>query len=386
MRTICVFTGSRSEYGLLKGLMAKIEKDSSLILKILVSGTHLSPEFGLTYREIEEDGFSIDERVITLVSADTATAICKSIGLGMISYCEALERLKPDILVILGDRFEALAAATAALTSKIPIAHIHGGESTIAAIDEAFRHAITKMSNIHFTSTEIYRHRVIQLGEDPSTVFNVGALGVENCKNLNLLSRVDIEKKIHHRLGRRNALITFHPETLGNNSPQNQFSQLLQALKQYNDLTSIFTKTNSDTEGRIINFMIDEYCRGNSENAIAVTSMGQLLYLSTMAEVDIVIGNSSSGIIEAPSLKTPTVNIGKRQQGRIKAKSVIDCDCEWKAIVSAIKKGLSIGKTCNESVYENPYELDETSAAIIRNLKSYNCQNIQKTFFDIAIG
>ena len=384
MRTICVFTGSRSEYGILKGLIQKLNDDFSFRLKLLVSGSHLSPEFGLTYHEIERDGFKIDEKVITLISADTSIAICKSIGLGLIGYSEALERIDPDILLILGDRFEALAVAIAALSAKIPIAHIHGGESTIGAVDDAFRHAITKMSYIHLASTEVYRQRVIQLGEDPQRVYNVGALGVENCKKLELLNLRAIEKQINFQFGSKNALITFHPETLGEISSESQFRNLLAAIDHFNDIQCIFTKTNPDSEGRIINRLIDDYCKANPKRSTSITSMGQLLYLSALSNVDVVIGNSSSGIIEAPSLKTPTVNIGIRQQGRVKAESILDCESDKKSIMLAIENGIKLSKEANESIYANPYDFDGTSNSIIKILKTFRIGgNIQKKFFDI---
>ena len=384
MRTICVFTGSRSEYGLLKGLIQKIAKDANFDLKLVVSGSHLSPEFGSTYREIEQDGLEIDEKVITLVSADTSTAICKSIGLGLIGYSEALERISPDILLILGDRFEALAVAIAAISANIPIGHIHGGESTVGAVDEAFRHSITKMSYIHFTATETYRKRVIQLGEDPERVFNVGALGVENCKNLRLFDQQYVEKQMGFSLGSKNVLITFHPETLGVNSTEKQFQNLLDAIEQFKDITFIFTKTNPDANGRIINYLIDDYCRQNPNKATSFTSMGQHLYLSTLSIVDVVVGNSSSGIIEAPSLKTPTVNIGERQRGRVKAKSIIDCTNDTESIERSIKKAMQISNKPEKFLFANPYEKHGTSDVILKLLSSFCIdRNIKKAFYDI---
>ena len=387
MRKIGVFTGSRSEYGLLKGLCKKIQADKRLELNIFASGTHLSPEFGLTYREIENDGFNIDEKIITLLSSDTPIAVCKSIALGLIGYSEALDRVHPDILVILGDRFESLAMAIAALSARIPVAHIHGGESTFGAVDEAFRHAITKMSHLHFTSTEKYRDRVIQLGETPDNVFNVGALGVENCKKLVLLKQSDIEKKLKCKFGKRTALITFHPETLTGESSEIQFHNLLDALDQFNDIYYIFTKANSDSDGRIINFLIDDYCRIHKDNSFSITSMGQQLYLSTLSLVDLVIGNSSSGIIEAPSLKTPTINIGLRQQGREKAESVIDCNSDTDSIVSAINQGLSSSDKSDKSIFNNPYEREGSSDTIIHILKNISLKKITlKAFHDLPIG
>jgi GDP/UDP-N,N'-diacetylbacillosamine 2-epimerase (hydrolysing) len=320
-RKVCIFTGTRAEYGLLKPLMDEIKSDPDLELQIVASCMHLSPEFGLTYKEIEKDGFNIDEKVEMLLSSDTPSGIVKSMGLGMIGYTDALNRLKPDITVVLGDRFEALAFAIASFVNRIPIAHLYGGEATEGLIDEGIRHSITKLSYLHFTSTEEYRKRVIQLGEEPERVFNVGALGIDNIKKMKLLNKDEIESKLGIKFKSKNLLITYHPVTLKKDESEKEFKALLNVLREMEDTLFIFTKPNADTEGRRIIKLIEEFVKENNDKAIVFTSLGQLNYLSIMKYVDAVVGNSSSGIIEAPSLKVPTINIGDRQKGRIKLKA-----------------------------------------------------------------
>ncbi|EDP73164.1 UDP-N-acetylglucosamine 2-epimerase, partial [Hydrogenivirga sp. 128-5-R1-1] len=379
------FTGTRAEYGLLKPLMYEIKKDKDLELQIIASGMHLSPEFGLTYKEIEKDGFTIDEKVEMLLSSDTPFGISKSIGLGVIGYTDALERLKPDITVVLGDRFEALAFVIASFTLKIPIAHLYGGETTLGVLDEGYRHAITKLSYLHFTSTEEYKKRVIQLGEEPERVFNVGALGIDNIKKLKLLSKEEVEKRLGKKLKKRNLLITFHPETLKKGSSENQFKELLKALDELEDTLLIFTKANADTEGRKINYLIDEYASKNKEKTVVFTNMGQLLYLSTMQFVDAVVGNSSSGIIEAPSFKIGTINIGDRQKGRIRAESIIDCKPDYESIKKSINKLFSQNFRQKLKNVNNPYENKNTARKIKNILKSFELDNLEKKFFDIPV-
>ena len=300
-RRICIFTGTRAEYGLLKPLMDEVKKDRELELQIIVSGMHLSSEFGSTYREIERDGFTINEKIDISLSSDTPIGLCKSSSLGLTKFSRAYERLKPEIVVIFGDRFEAFAAAIAAMISRIPIAHINGGESTFGLIDEAIRHSITKMSYLHFTSTEKYRKRVIQLGEDPKKIFNMGAVGLDNIKRMKLLSKKKLEKELNFKFNKYNLLVTFHPVTLENNTSGKHFQNLLDALDELKNTNIIFTKANADTDGRVINKIIDRHVLKNSHKAIVFTSMGRLKYLSTMQFVDAVVGNSSSGIREAPS-------------------------------------------------------------------------------------
>jgi GDP/UDP-N,N'-diacetylbacillosamine 2-epimerase (hydrolysing) len=382
----CVFTGNRAEYGLLKPLIEKIDLSPDLDLQMIVSGTHLSTEFGLTYRDIEKDGFRNYERVEMILSADTPTSICKSLGLGCIGYGEAINRLGPNLLIILGDRYEAFAAAISAMVNQIPIAHIQGGESTQGAIDEAIRHAITKMSQLHFTSTETYKKRVIQLGENPKNVHNVGSLGVEVIKNTVLLSKQKTESKLGLSLNGLTALLTFHPETLEKTDPAMQFKEVLDAIEDIPNLKVIFTKTNPDPKGRIINEMIDNFVLGKKDKYVSFKSMGSLLYLSTLSHCNIVIGNSSSGIIEAPSLNTVTINIGGRQKGRIKASSIIDADPNKMSVVQAIKKALSPGFGNSIKNFSNPYEKTGTSDKVLNIIRSsISNLKLKKVFFDIEI-
>jgi GDP/UDP-N,N'-diacetylbacillosamine 2-epimerase (hydrolysing) len=342
---------------------------------------HLSPEFGLTYRQIEQDGFTINKKVEMLLSSDTSVGISKSMGLAHFGYADAFEELNPDIIVLLGDRFEILPAASCALVAGIPVAHIHGGEITTGAFDDAIRHSITQMSHLHFTSTEEYRQRVIQLGEHPDRVFNVGALGIENIWRLKLLSKKELEKRIGFELGERCILVTFHPVTLDENSAEKQFSNLLDAITDVEELRIIFTKSNADIGGRIINQMIDNYVSQNRNSAIAFTSMSQTLYLSAMKHVDAVVGNSSSGIIEAPSMLVPTVNIGDRQKGRIRAASVIDSSQSKKSVATALGKGLSYNFKQSIKNIKNPYEKKNTAKEIKRKLKICDLGKIIKKQF-----
>lgn len=388
MKKICVVTGTRAEYGLLKPLIEKINKDEQLQLQLVVSGMHLSPEFGLTYQEIEQDGFEIMERNEMLLSSDTPNGITKSVGLGTIGFADIFTRIAPDMVVILGDRYEALAAATAAMIHRIPIAHLHGGELTQGAIDDAIRHSITKMSTLHFTSTEEYRQRVIQMGEAPETVFYVGALGVENIKMQKLMKKEELSQSIKLSLDMPYIMVTFHPVTLEKNTAGEQFENLLLALERYKEYNIIFTKANADTDGRIINQTIERYVKKNTDRASAYTSLGMIRYLSALKYCEMVIGNSSSGIIEAPSFQIPTVNIGNRQLGRVRAESVIDCGNSVEDISAAIRKAKMLkteGRICN---IENPYEKPDTSWNIISEIKKYLLQSetIEKRFYDINRG
>jgi len=383
IQKICVFTGTRAEYGLLRPLLKELKADPELVLQIMVSGMHLSQEFGMTYQEIEKDGFFIDEKIEMLLSSDSSTGICKSAGLGMISFGEALERLGPDMVVILGDRFETFAVTACAMLKQIPTAHIHGGEITRGAIDDQIRHAVTKMSHVHFTSTENYRKRVIQLGEDPEFVHNVGALGVENIRKVRLLTGSEFEDLAGFHLPEKSFLVTFHPVTLEKEQSLKQLDALFRALDQFKDYFVIFTKANADEQGRSMNRMIDAYC-GSRGAAFSVTSLGQLLYLNALQRVKAVIGNSSSGIIEAPTFKIPTVNIGSRQDGRIKPASVIDCEPSEDGIVRAIKKSLSSEFVKTIQDLTNPYEKENTAQKIKQILKSVRYNHIiKKTFYDL---
>lgn len=383
-RKICVITGSRAEYGLLYWLIKEINDNESLELQLVATCMHLSPEFGLTYREIEKDGFSIDWRVEMLLSSDTPVGVSKSMGLAMMGFADAYEHLEPDMVVILGDRFELLSAASAALVARIPIAHIHGGETTEGAIDEGIRHSITKMSHIHFTTTEIHKKRVIQLGEDPNMVFNYGAPGIDNINKLKLLNRVQLEKAIKFELGNRNILVTFHPVTLEKSTAEEQFKNLLHVLGELDRVSIIFTKSNADTDGRIINKMIDDFILKRPKTAVVFTSLGQLLYLSTVRHMDGVVGNSSSGLIEVPSFKVGTINIGDRQRGRIRGDSVIDCEPTKKDIVLAFKALFSQSFQDSLETTINPYGEGGTSEKIVKNLVNQNLKKIiKKKFYNL---
>lgn len=381
---ICIVTGTRAEYGLLYWLMKEIEADKDLELQVIVTGMHLSSEFGLTFKEIEQE-FKIDKKIEMLLSSDTHIGICKSMGLAQISFAEAYGELKPDLVVVLGDRYEIFSAVSSAMISNIPIAHIHGGETTEGLIDESIRHSITKMSQLHFTSIEEYRKRVVQLGEDPSRVFTVGGLGIENIKRLKLLSREEFEKSIDFNLNKKNILVTFHPVTLEKATAKKQFQELLFAIDELEETNIIFTKANSDTDGRVINQMIDEYVSKNSEKAVCFTSLGQLRYLSALQYIDAVVGNSSSGLLEAPSFKIGTINIGDRQKGRISSESVINCKETKEEINKAFKQLYSKEfKKLLEKV-QNPYGVGCSSQKIVKILKSIKYDNLlKKSFYDIG--
>jgi GDP/UDP-N,N'-diacetylbacillosamine 2-epimerase (hydrolysing) len=380
-RKICVVTGTRAEYGLLYWSMKQLAEREDAELQIIVTGMHLSPEFGNTYTSIEKDGFQIDRKIECLLSSDTSVGISKSVGLGVISFSEAYADLKPDLVLVLGDRFEILAAVTAAMLSRIPIAHCHGGEATEGLIDEAIRHSITKMSQLHFASTDEYKNRIIQLGEQPHTVHNVGALGIENINRIKLLDKIGFEESIDCKLKTNNYLVTFHPVTLDDASAESQFNELLLALDQLEDSLIIFTKPNADNDGRIIITMIDEYVAANREKSIAFTSLGQLRYLSAMPLLDAVIGNSSSGLIEVPSFKIPTINIGDRQKGRITGTSVINCESDQVSISEALVKANSEAFKLELKDAKNPYGEKNSSDDIVEKVLSTNLTGILKKQF-----
>lgn len=386
MRKICVVTGTRAEYGLLYWLLKEIEADDDLRLQIVVTGMHLSPEFGLTYKEIEKD-FKIDKKIDMLLSSDTAIGISKSMGLAQISFSEAYDSLKPDIVVVLGDRYEIFSAASAAMVARIPMAHIHGGETTEGAFDEAIRHSITKMSHLHFTATDEYRNRVIQLGEHPCRVFNVGGMGIENINRLKLLNKEEFEESIKFKLNKKNILVTFHPVTLENNTAEEQFQELLNAIDKLEDTNIIFTKANSDTDGRVINLMIDEYVSKNKDKSICFTSLGQLRYLSALQHMNAVVGNSSSGLAEAPSFKIATINIGDRQKGRVKASSVVDCEPNRKSILEAFGRIYSDKFQQNLKNTINPYGNKFASKKIVEIIKKTDLTSIlKKSFYDLRVN
>lgn len=384
-KKICIVSGSRAEYGLLYWLAKEIEIDHNLKLQIIVTGMHMSSEFGLTYRVVEKD-FKIDKKINIDLSSDSSLGISKSMSIAQKSFAKSYNKLKPDIIVLLGDRYEIFSAATAALISKIPIVHIHGGEITKGSWDDCIRHCITKMSYLHFVASEEYKKRVIQLGEEPSRVFNIGGMGIENIKRLKLLSNQEFNKSINFKLNKKNILVTFHPATLDNDTPRKQFQELLDALKDLDDTNIIFTKTNSDLGGKIINKMIDQYVSKYPKKCIGFTSLGQLRYLSALQYVDAVVGNSSSGIIEAPSFKIGTINIGDRQTGRTKALSVIDCKPNKKDIKKSLKIIYSSKFQNLLKTVKNPYEKDKglASKKIVKILKNLKIQNsLKKNFYNI---
>ncbi|WP_078127705.1 UDP-N-acetylglucosamine 2-epimerase [Leptospira alexanderi] len=383
-RKICVITGTRADYGLLRWLIFEISKSSKLDLQIIATGMHLSPEFGLTYKEIENDGFLIHKKIEILLSSDSKVGVSKSIGLGLISFSEAFADLSPDIILVLGDRFEILAATVAALISRIPVAHLHGGETTEGAFDEGIRHSITKMSHLHFVAANEYRNRVIQLGEDPSNVFLVGGMGIDGIKKSNLLKKEELESSLNIKLKRNNLLITFHPVTLEESTAKAQMTELLSSLETLSPETGlIFTMPNADTDGRIIFELVKEFTSSHS-NAWHFTSLGQTRYLSCLQFVDAVVGNSSSGIIEAPSFKVGTINIGDRQKGRLRAKSIIDCEPTKEEIVNAFEKLYSSDFQKNLSTTVNPYGEGGASEKIVKVLETIEVQGIlKKKFFNL---
>lgn len=388
MKKVCVITGTRAEYGLLRPVIDRIYKSDELELQLAVTGMHLSTEFGLTYKEIENDGYPITNKVEMLLSSDTPVGITKSMGVALIGFADYFDANKPDIAVILGDRYEMLVAATAAMIAGIPIAHIHGGELTEGVIDEAIRHSITKMSHVHFTTTEEYRKRIIQLGEMPQTVYNVGALGIENAKTLPLLHKEELEKELDFRFTTATIMVTYHPVTLEKMASEIQFKMLLDVIDRHREISVIFTKANADTDGRIINRMIDDYVNSNKERCRGYTSLGQLRYLSALQFCDAVVGNSSSGIIEVPSFKIPTVNIGDRQRGRIHAESVIDCGYSREEIEVALLKALSFDFRDRLANIENPYEGQHTSYEIVRIISEAlrNGIDAKKKFYDLEVN
>ena len=382
-RKICVITGTRAEYGLLRLVMQGVKEDQELTLQIMATGMHLSPEFGLTYREIERDGFCIDCKVEMLTSSDTSVGIATSMGLGMIKFADALDELNPDLIVVLGDRFEIFSAISAALVARIPVAHVHGGELTEGAFDDALRHSITKMSHLHFVAAEEYRQRVIQLGEQPDRVFLVGGLGIDNIKSMTLLNRAALEASLDFKLGRKNLLITFHPVTLETATAAEQMAELLSALDQLQDTKLIFTMPNADTDGRRLIKMVEQFVAQHS-NACAYTSLGQLRYLSCIAQVDGVVGNSSSGLAEVPSFKKGTINIGDRQRGRLQAASVINCEPSRMSISAAFATLYSLDFQNKLSKVTNPYGEGGASNKVVETIKNYPLEGlVKKTFYDL---
>ena len=384
-RKICVITGTRAEYGLLRWVMQGIKDAPELTLQVIATGMHLSPEFGQTYREIEQDGFQIDRKVEMLTSSDTPVGIAKSMGLGLIGFADALNELKPDLIVVLGDRFEIFAAVAAALVARIPVAHLHGGETTEGAFDEALRHSITKMSHLHFVAAKEYRQRVIQLGEQPERVFQVGGVGIDNIKRLKLLDRAELETSLDFKLGAKNLLITFHPVTLETSTAEDQMAELLAALAELKDTQLIFTMPNADTDGRALIKMVQQFV-AQHPNARAYISLGQLRYLSCVAQVDGVVGNSSSGLAEVPSFKKGTINVGDRQRGRLQAASVINCEPTRQCIDAALKKLYTADFQMSLSQAQNPYGEGGASEQVVKTIKNCALDGIaKKSFYDLPV-
>ena len=383
MRKICVITGTRAEFGLLRPLIELIANDKELQLQLIATGMHLSPEFGYTLNEIIDAGFVVDKKVECLLSSDSSVGVSKTIALAVSGFADALAELTPDLVIVLGDRTEILGAVIATAMANIPIAHLYGGETTEGAYDEAIRHSITKFSHLHFTSTEAYRKRVIQLGEYPDTVFNVGAIGIDAIKKLPLLDRAAFEQSIGFKLKKRNVLITYHPVTLEKEAPIETFENILTALDELTDTTLIFTHANSDKNGRIINKMITEYVSSHKDKAVEFKSLGQLRYLSALQFVDFVIGNSSSGMTEVPAFYIPTINIGDRQKGRINCESVINCNNSLEDIKKSIT--FALDKTFREKIQQQEllYGNGTTAEKILQIIKEHNHISIKKSFYNI---
>lgn len=384
-RKICVVTGTRAEYGILSALMSEMACDNELKLQVVVTGAHLSEEFGHTYQHIEDDGFHIDAKVEMLLPGDSRVSITKSTGRGVMGFADAYDRLQPDLIVVLGDRYEILAAAQAALLMNIPMAHIHGGEITEGAVDESIRHAITKMAHLHFTSTERYRMRVIQMGENPANVFAFGAPGLDNFVRMKLPDLSSLEESLGIKLKAPVFLITFHPETFADDAPQAAVKPLLDSLASFGDATCVITKANADAGGKAINAELGSFAEKFPDRVVLVSSLGQARYLGMLKVADVVIGNSSSGIIEAPAAGVPTVNIGDRQKGRLRAPSVVDCANNSQAISTAILKCLSNSFREEAFAKENPYGQPGLISKEIKGiLKTVELEGILvKRFFDM---
>ena len=382
-KTICIITSSRADYGLLKLVIKEIMHDSYLTLKLVATGMHLLPEYGNTFQEIIQDGYLIDKKIEILMGENNAKGVSESIGLGISKFADMFAEMKPDLVLILGDRFEIFAAAIAAHVALIPIAHIHGGELTEGALDDAFRHSITKMSQLHFVSTQEYARRVIQLGEHPSRVYNTGALGIDVASKLKLLEKDELEAKLNFKFGERTLLVTYHTTSLESEYTRDQIQELLSALNELHETHLLFTLPNADPDSNIISSAINEFVAGH-KNAKVFTSLGQLLYFSCMALADGVIGNSSSGILETPFFRKGTINIGKRQLGRIQSESVINCSAKKNSILSSIETLYSNEFQKKLKVFENPYGQTGASEKIVEVLKAIPTLKIlQKKFYNL---
>ncbi len=386
MRKICVVTGTRAEYGLLSRLMRMIKESQITHLQLIATNMHLSPKFGNTYTEIEKDGFTIDCKVPIIDEGDgnDSLSIVLEMSRGLKGYAEAYRDLKPDMLLILGDRYEMLAAATAAMIMRIPIAHISGGAISEGAFDDAIRHSITKMSQLHFTEAEDYRRRVIQLGEQPERVFNVGALGVENIKKIPLMNKDEIEKEIDFQIDNKTILVTYHPVTLGSRTAKDDIEDFIAALEERKDLRIIFTMPNSDNGSQFIVDAIILFVQENANRAKVYKSLGVVRYLSVMRQVAAVVGNSSSGLVEVPSFGKPTLNIGDRQKGRLAADSVLNCATDKTSILEGLDTVLSDDFKLKAAKTTNPYEMENTAEEVFKVISTYPLEQLnQKHFYDI---
>jgi GDP/UDP-N,N'-diacetylbacillosamine 2-epimerase (hydrolysing) len=382
-RKICVITSGRADYGLLRWVMQGIKDDPQLTLQVIVTGMHLSKTFGQTYKDLEIDEFHIDKKIELPIDNDSVQGISDSISVAVSEFTKAFKPLSPDLILILGDRFEIFSAACAALVSKIPVAHLYGGEVTSGAYDEAFRHSITKMSHIHFVANDTYRNRVIQLGENPSRVFLTGSLGVENTRRIEILKKDRIEELLKVKFKSKSLLVTFHPTTLDSETPENQFIQLLKVLTELKDTTIIFTLPNADTGGQKIITMIQKFVEKNS-HSFSFASLGQQLYFSIISQVDGVIGNSSSGIIEVPSLKKGTINIGDRQLGRLQDATIINCQPESNQIRAAIESLYTDDFKKKLEISSNPNDNRDVSDKMIKILREISLDGIlKKRFYDL---
>lgn len=385
MRKICVVTATRAEYGPLKSLLEDIRDDNELDLQIISTGTHLSSEFGFTQQQIEDDGFEVNKKIEILLSSDTPVGVSKSMGLAQISFAEAFDELQPDMVLVLGDRYELIPIVSAANVARIPVAHLSGGELTEGAIDELIRHALTKLSQLHFTAMEEYSKRIIQMGEQPDRVFTVGEVGLDNLLRMQLMPKGEFENSIDKKLDKRNLLITYHPETTqGIAQVEDDFEHILAALDSLEDTLLIFTKANADVGGRVINKMIDDYVSKHNDKAIAYSSLGQLRYLSALQYVDAVVGNSSSGIVEAPSFRLATINIGDRQKGRVRATNTLDVDVDTLEIKNALREIYNPEFQDKLKHTINPYGQGNSSKKVVDILKNIDLQSLKvKRFYDI---
>lgn len=385
MRKICFFTSTRADYGIMNRLMRRVADAPDCNIQIIATNMHLSPEYGLTYREIEADGFHIDKKVEMMLSSDTRNGVVKSMGVALLGFADALEELQPDLSVILGDRYEMLAAAEACLIYKIPIAHIGGGDVTEGAFDDSVRHGITKMSHFHFASTDVAKKRIIQMGEQPERVFNFGGLANDNILNEPIISKKELDESLHFALDKKYLLVTFHPVTLENNTAEQQCKNLLKALEEYLfDYKIIFTLPNSDTDSRIIADLVKDFVSAHSDECFSIVSLGKKRYYSALKYCTAVVGNSSSGIYEAPSFHVPTLNIGDRQRGRIRGESVVDVDASLEGIKAGLRKVLSSEFRDFVKTSQSPFEKQGTLENMFEVIAHHPLDNIiEKIFYNL---